>query len=254
MRWPTHMLMAAAMGLIICCQTPASAQEQAVRYNQANELYRKGQFQEALAVYESLATEGFRNGDLCYNLGNAHFKAGHLGHAIVWYERARRLLPGDADVSVNLRFAHAQKVDIEEEEGFLPVIGWLVGGYRALDPQSLLTYCTILLFGAAAAAILWLFRPERRTLWAVLTAMLMTGWMGTGLMAVMRMSDLAVSEVVILADEVLGRSGPGVDYLEVFALHEGTKVTVEREEGEWLLVRLASGMGGWIQRTGVERI
>ena len=63
-----------------------------------------------------------------------------------------------------------------------------------------------------------------------------------------------VPQGIVLADEAIGRSGPGRDFLQVFTLHEGTKVEIERVEGGWLLVRLRSGLGGWIrgQRVGAD--
>ena len=48
--------------------------------------------------------------------------------------------------------------------------------------------------------------------------------------------------------------GPGDEYIKHFALHEGTKVAVQRQSGEWCLVRLPNGLGGWIRADAMERI
>jgi uncharacterized protein YgiM (DUF1202 family) len=52
----------------------------------------------------------------------------------------------------------------------------------------------------------------------------------------------------------MARSGPDKGQTEVFTAHEGTKVRLVRQEGEWILVRLANGLGGWIQTEAVARI
>ena len=84
-------------------------------YNEGNELYRQGDYFEAAARYENVLKQGIRNGFLYYNLGNAYFKAGEIGRSVLAYERALRLVPGDEDVRVNLRFVNAMKVDREPD-------------------------------------------------------------------------------------------------------------------------------------------
>ena len=224
------------------------------RYNEANELYRKGQFEAAARAYASLADAGIRNGGLYYNLGNALFKSGRLGSSILWYERARRLLPGDDDIEANLEFARSRKVDREEPEDLPPIIRSLTKAYRSSHPDGLLVICLVMISGMGAAGVLWLFRPERRAMCILFLALFGLGWVTSGALMAMRAHDLSQPEAVVLADEVLGRSGPGGDYVEVFTLHEGTKVSVERAEGGWILVRLPNGLGGWIFGDAAERI
>ena len=59
---------------------------------------------------------------------------------------------------------------------------------------------------------------------------------------------------IVLAGETEGRSGPGEDNIRIFTLHEGTRVSIQRSEGAWYLVRLPSGIGGWVRAKDVERI
>ena len=50
------------------------------------------------------------------------------------------------------------------------------------------------------------------------------------------------------------RSAPDQAQTVVFALHEGTKVRIERREQDWLLIRLANGLGGWLPAAAVTEI
>ena len=61
----------------------------------ANELYRRGEYEEARNKYLQITADGVRDARLFYNLGNASFKESRLGDAIVWYERAIQLDPRD---------------------------------------------------------------------------------------------------------------------------------------------------------------
>ena len=59
---------------------------------------------------------------------------------------------------------------------------------------------------------------------------------------------------IALAEVVTARSGPDIDQTEVFIMHEGTKVRVVRSEGDWSLVRLENGLGGWVRVDQIEPI
>jgi len=69
---------------------------------QANKQYEAGSYSSAINSYEDLLSKGLRSAQLFYNLGNAYFKAGKPGPAILNYERARVLDPRDEDMKFNL--------------------------------------------------------------------------------------------------------------------------------------------------------
>jgi len=85
---------------------------------EANQAYKTERYPEALAGYGKLLDAGYRSGHMYYNLGNAHLRQGELGRAILAYERARILMPRDADLLFNLRYASDQRQDeVHEEKG-----------------------------------------------------------------------------------------------------------------------------------------
>ena len=83
---------------------PAQAKEVSAEFDQANKLYEEGKYSEAAAVYEKAVKAGQVSAALCFNLGNALFKAGQPGRALVWYRRAEALSPRDPDIQANLQF------------------------------------------------------------------------------------------------------------------------------------------------------
>jgi uncharacterized protein YgiM (DUF1202 family) len=64
--------------------------------------------------------------------------------------------------------------------------------------------------------------------------------------------NATVIEAVIMDEEASAYSGPGTDNTHIFTIHEGTKVTLERSQDGWNLIRLSSGAGGWIAADSME--
>ena len=224
-------------------------------YNEANALYRQGEFRKAAGRYEEVVSRGVRNGNVFFNLGNAYFKAGETGRAILAYERALRLMPDDEDVLANLRFVNAVKEDKGPDDDLNLATRILSSGYRLLSADVLAVSGSVCLFLLAAAAVIRLLSASRRSLWIGLLVLAGMGFCGSGALLTYRVyTESSVSEAIVIADEVRGRSGPGDDYLLVFTIHEGTKVTIERMEDRWYLVRLPNGIGGWLPGTAMEII
>ncbi|HEX9252844.1 MAG TPA: tetratricopeptide repeat protein, partial [Ignavibacteriaceae bacterium] len=57
----------------------------------ANELYKNNQYQLAIDEYNKLISQGYEGASLYYNLGNAHYRLGKVGYAILYYEKALKL-------------------------------------------------------------------------------------------------------------------------------------------------------------------
>src|SRR3954451_11594538 len=62
-------------------------------------------YRESAALLESLLADGFRNGAVYYNLGNAYYRAGEYGRAIAAYRKAKAYRPRDPYLEANLRQA-----------------------------------------------------------------------------------------------------------------------------------------------------
>ena len=212
-------------------------------YVEGNQLYRAGDFSSARLRYEAAVRTGIRDPRLFYNLANATYKTGELGLAIVLYERALRLAPRDEDILANLRFLRRLKRDRDPEPvsgfgGFIErvylwptsnelAVGWLL---------SLLG-----LFGSAGWRR-WRQIPVLHT--AVAVGLLLC--LSIGGFTLSRSQRDGRVEVVVTHAEGIARSGPDAQQTEVFVIHEGTKLVVERSEGDWYLARLPSGLGGWL--------
>jgi tetratricopeptide (TPR) repeat protein len=219
-------------------------------YNEANSLYRASRFDEALERYLRAAATGSKDWRLFYNLGNAHFKVGKIGEAIVWYERALKLNPRDEDIIANLSFLNRVKKDQEPESQRNPVWEFFVGvfSYPTLNELSVASSIGLLLLVTLSTWYLW--RPDSGGAQRWLGLGVLTGvtlacaiWLGSR-----ALYEEELRDAVIVVSQATARSGPDETQTKVLVIHEGTKVRIDRFEGEWALVRLATGLGGWMQQ------
>src|SRR5262245_52421200 len=83
----------AAALLLSCSVTPIAHAVEDPAFVKANQDYSEGRFQEATDGYQKLIKSGLWGANLFYNLGNAWFRLGDFGEAILNYERAVALDP-----------------------------------------------------------------------------------------------------------------------------------------------------------------
>lgn len=219
----------------------------AAAYNEAGSLYRAGKFQDALERYEQLIQSGIRNPDLYYNASNAAYRLNRFGKAVLYLERARKLAPSDRDVLTNLAFINSRKQDKESVERNA-VTAFLAGRYDAINVNSAAlwsgaAFALMLLFGAGII----FFARWKRTAFLVLAAGCGFAFiLSTGILIQKTHRNATVEEAVIMDAEVNAYSGPGTENTHIFTLHEGTTVQLERSQDAWALIRLKSGIGGWV--------
>jgi len=219
-------------------------------FNEGNRLYQNEDYAGAIKAYERILEEGYESGAVYYNLGNAYFKLGQLGPAILNYERARRLMPRDGDLRANLELARSLTTDeITPLPTFLPfaVVRWWVD----LLPLTTLrlTVAATYVVALVGLTVLVLRRGTPLARWAG------RGAVAGGAVALVFGINLLVreagigrpDEAVVLAEAVSVQSAPADDPdLQLFTIHEGTKVRLDRAADQWAEVVLADGRVGWV--------
>lgn len=74
-------------------------------FEMGNKFYQDKDYDSAIRMYQSVLNQGLESAPLYFNMGNANFKKGDLGMAVLNYLKARRLDPADEDIIHNLEFA-----------------------------------------------------------------------------------------------------------------------------------------------------
>ena len=234
-------------GSCFAADTP-SAEE---LYFEANRAYKEDRYQEAINGYFELIGNGYINGHLYYNLGNAYFRSGQLGRAILNYKRAQLLIPRDADLNFNLRYALDQTQDATSaDQNFLKqAFFWLAD----ITFRELMWGFAVLNILFWSILVLRLFvRPEwTYYVFIVLLIFWLVGGASLGVKWHQLRTDL---RAVILAGEVDVLAGPDSKDTVLFKLHEGTTIHRERIEDGWSLIRLSENKRGWIKSNTIEQV
>jgi uncharacterized protein YgiM (DUF1202 family) len=205
------------------------------------------------------ANQLYVDSSLYYNLGNAYFKAGDFGRAVLNFRRAEQLAPRDADIEANLELARAQAIDQldwnPEQRGILETLTELTQEWTTLDELALAALTTWLVFALLVIVVTsttkgGLLREILQYALVVTTLVLALGIVG---LASRMYVERVQPEAVVVASEVSVTSGPGQQYLTEFALHSGTEAKVIETRENWVRLAVSDGeLQGWVPSSSVE--
>jgi len=243
----------------------------------ANKAYDAGDYAGAIAGYSALTDDGVADADLYYNLGNAHFEAGDLGHAVLWYERARRLNPRDRDIADNLALTRS----LLRDQQLLPkqsrLRRALLVWHRATTVEESVVVATALYLLLCVLAVCFVFRrepavsrmlarasmfspgrlfgltPAQDTVLAMAVVFIAGGLFAASAFIKIR-DEHQRTRGVVVAEEVSVFSGPSRDSTVQFKVHEGTTVAVHDARDGWIRVDLPGDLSGWVDAGTLERI
>lgn len=219
--------------------------------------YLDGRWTEACDAWSSISALGIESCELYYNIGNSYFKMGDYSHAILNYERARRLDPSDADVAHNLEFANSM---IQDKIEVIPDIFFEAWGRKVCWklPSDTWTVMFFLFFALAlgCGVVFFLSGGRRRKICfysgivLLLVALLCVDF------AQWQKSDYIKDTSAIITRAVTSvKSSPSRESsTDLFILHEGTKVKVLDTVGDWNNIELSDGRQGWIKGSDIEMI
>jgi tetratricopeptide (TPR) repeat protein len=243
--------------LLLIPRFNAKSQEAGAKYTEGVRLYSESKYNEAIDKWMELYNTGYRSASLDYNIGNAYFKINNVPGAILFYERAHLLKPADEDILYNLQIARTMAVDKFVEIPELFFVSWFNFLSLSLSSNlwakiSLITFILFLLLFS-----LYIYTSKYR--FKVL------GFWISLLMLLISISAFSFSsrnktlvynnpKAIIFRPLVNGKSSPDNSGTDLFVLHEGTKVTVEDEVGEWLEIRLSDGNKGWVPSNCLNKI
>ena len=239
-------------GMGVLLPGAALGQTHAEQFQTAISQYQAKAYAAAAESFEGLTQDGLRNGTLFYDIGNAYLKTGALGPAILWYERALRLIPHDPDLNFNLDYANTLVSDERGDLGspffhilffwkdFLPVSVW----------QGLGIAAGFFFWGIWSTALFMKKPLFRKVRYGLLGAALLFSGTALYLMHAPALHPRAV----ILGKTISARSGFSNDSTELFVLHEGTTVAVLKKSGDYLKIRYAKDKIGWVHTSDAEII
>ena len=224
----------------------------------ANDLYEQGRFVESAQLYQEMADGGYGGIALFYNLGNAYYKSGDLGRAILNYLRAARLDPRDSDIQENLRIARDETVDLVGTDRESALAGSIELPQLRLSLDELaLAVLGLWIVLALMLLVLLLVRRFSFRRWigyaSVLVGLLLL--LGTASLGSRLYSEAEDQRVVVVVESVEVVGGPGEQYEAQFTLHSGAEASLIETRGAWSKVALTGGqLQGWVPADAVELV
>ncbi len=221
-------------------------------FKAANQLYDAGKYAEAAAAYEKIEP---KTANVYYNLGNAYYRDGQPGEAILNYRRARLLSPRDPDILANLRFTE-QRAGVNEVNA--PSRVWHRVLQTAVFSRTLNEWAgyelgSIWLTVTAIAAARWL-RKGRTVLVVAAAACLAALALTAGALVYRVALARSAPTAVVVVKHTDARFAPLADATVHFPLEEGTAVAIKEDRGRWLFVERADGQQGWVNADTLGRI
>ena len=219
-------------------------------FERANAAYNAGSYDTAVMLYEQILATDMESVPLYYNMGNAYYKIREYPMAIYCYEKALKIDPSNEEVRTNLEIANLAIVDkIEPVPQSFIVKGW--NGLKHKFSGDEWAYVSIGAFALLLIAV-YLFLRARRTGWRKL------GFFGGILVfIVLALSVLFAAQLkqaaskqdqaIVMTPTVTVKSSPNEASVDLFVLHEGTKVTLLDMADGWNKIKIANGSVGWLQ-------
>ena len=226
-------------------------------WDMANSAYNEGNFEKAAATYEQILSQNLHSAALYYNLANAYFKQGELGKALLNYNRASRIAPGDEDIRHNQEYAEKMTKDSIEKIPEFFLITWLRSVRGAMSCTAWTVLSIVMLATALVMALLYLLaqRMSLRKVGFYTMAVAVLLFIATSIFAISERNQLVGrSEAIVMSSAASVKSSPDRSATELFVLHEGTKVSIGETTDGWAEVRIADGRKGWIEDKRIERI
>jgi tetratricopeptide (TPR) repeat protein len=243
------------LGLVIGSVTLAQAGNPQGDFAKANEFYKNKDYDKAIVLYQGIVDHGLESAPIYFNLGNAYFKNGDLGRAILYYMKAERLDPGNDDIRSNIAFAR-QFTSIQMEGVQLnPInsfIESLVSPYR-IDTLAWITTVFFVLF-IAIMAVRYGFGITGSYVKAGIVIALILLATSSFVTTFKYRNDYLTRRAVLVTDDAPVRSGPSDEMDVEIQGAPGLVVQILSESGDYFNVQFENNRRGWIKKNQVAEI
>lgn len=248
--WIISAIMLLCFGVIAGAEEGSSPER---LFESGNEHYAGGEYSAAIEKYNGILDGENKNAHVYYNLANAYFKSGKMGMAILNYKRAKRILPRDADINANYKFARAGVGGkIIPDKGILSRL-------RLRSYSESLTTDELTLLASSAYVIIMLFlfvivifRDAKRMLVFLMIPLFLYMLFNTAVIS--QKIGNADKEAVIIAPGVEALFAPFETATKFFILNEGLEVKIISAKDGWRKIKRSDGKTGWVREDEIEKV
>jgi len=218
-------------------------------FDKANQEYAQGHFKEAIGGYETLARSGQWSANLFYDLGNAYFRTGDFGRAILNYERALALERHHPEAAANLQIARDEARALEMQQSW---------------PERYLQFASLNQYSIAAAIAFWLgafctvvlIFASRRSARTIALSILSFSVCASAILATYEIDNGSKGRAlaIITGDSVQARLATADTANSILALPPGSEIKILSIRGDWIYAALPNDLRGWIPAKSTELV
>lgn len=243
--------------MLLLCATWVYANENIQLWNKANDAYSMGQYESALADWLQIEDSGEHSYKLYCNIGNAYYKTGSMGKAVLYYEKALKLNPAGEDAKINLQIAKLQTLDKIEVVPEFILTTWTKDIRNMMSSDSW-AYVALGLFAVVALLmLLFKFAPtvgQRKFSFVLACTVFLFAIFAVIFAANLRANANSEDQAIVMVPVSNVKSAPNATGNNLFILHEGSKVEILEEAGKWCRIEISDGRQGWMQKNDVDVI
>lgn len=222
-----------------------------------NQYYTEEKYEDAIRVYEWVLNEGFVAPELYYNLGNTYFKYNKMTLALLNYERAKLLDPGNEDIDYNLELARSFVIDKTEIVPIFFLTQWhnsMVNMFSG-DVWAIISMVSFVFLLLILSVYLYTRKYSLKKLSFWIGVLLLYITVSSFVFALNdRQRVLHPGTALVSASSVTVESSPDESGTDLFLIHEGTKVFIKEHIGDWTRIRLSDGKTGWLPSGSIIEI
>ena len=225
---------------------------------QADSAYINNDYANAVYLYEDILANQGESADIYYNLGNSYYKMDNIAKAILNYEKALMLNPGNGDIRFNLELAQSKTVDKVTSMSEVFLVTWMKSLTNTMSEQgwSKLAIASFIL--TLLGLVLYFFSKKiaMKKIGFISALCLMLVCILANVFASSQKSKAqSHSSAIIMEPSVTVKSTPNEGGTELFILHEGRKVMIkDNTMREWKEIQLEDGNAGWVPASVIEII
>jgi tetratricopeptide (TPR) repeat protein len=218
-------------------------------FAKANQEFAQGHFKEAISGYEALVRAGQWSANVFYDLGNAYFRTGDFGRAVLNYERALTLEPHHPEATANLQIARDEAHALEVQPSW---------------PERYLQFASVNQYSVAAATAFWLAifavvtlifaRRKSVTVIAMLTCCLLVFAIALSAIYTLGRGSKGRAVAIVTGKDVQARLATADTSNSVLALPPGSEIKILSTRGDWIYAALSNNLRGWIPAKDAERV
>ena len=225
---------------------------------QADSAYINNDYASAVYLYENILANQGESADIYYNLGNSYYKMENIAKAIVNYEKALVLNPGDGDIRFNLELAQSKTVDKVTPMSEVFFVTWIKDLTNSMSEKGWANMGIIAFIFMLLMLSLYFFSKKialKKVGFISAVCLLLVCVVANIFASNQKNKAESHDEAIIMSPSVTVKSTPNDRGTDLFILHEGRKVIIkDNTMREWKEIQLEDGNAGWVPTSVIEII